>query len=294
MKPDLVAVGTNFYTAAQKFDRRGGLYDPSGYGVTQGTSFSSPLLAGAAALLKAARPGLTIAQYRSLLINTTGPWPGSVQQTGAGVLNLSDALRGTAAAFPTALSFRVGDGNPNLSQSLTISNVGTAATVFRLIVSPAAGGPAPALSVDTLSLDPGASAQIGVNFTASALPAGPYEGSIQVSDTSTGAEMHVPYWYAVSLGTPKHITVLDLQSGGRPLSSVRDAVVFRVTDASGIALTNIEPVVTVVSGDATVNSVSSRNSFVPGEFGVTLRLGPARGSNVVRIQAGDIIKEVTI
>src|SRR5258708_448911 len=107
--------------------------------------------------------------------------------------------------------------------------------------------------------------------------------------------MHVPYWYAVSSGVPKHITVLDQQqSGGRPLSSLSDAVVFRVTDASGIALTNIEPVVTVVSGDATVNSVSSRNSFVPGEFGVTLRLGPTRGSNVVRIQAGDIIKEVTI
>ncbi len=295
MKPDLVAVGTNFYTAAQKYDRRGGLYDPSGYSVTQGTSFSSPLLAGAAALLKAARPGLTGAQYRSLLINTAGAWSGSVQQTGAGILNLSAALRGTAAAFPTALSFQVGDGNPNLSQSLTISNVGTAATVFRLIASAAAGGPAPALSVDTLGLDPGASAQVGINFTASALPAGPYEGSIRVADTSTGTEMHVPYWYAVSSGVPKYITVLDQQqSGGRPLSTLSDAVLFRVTDASGIALTNIEPEVTVVSGTATVTSVNSRNSFVPGEFAVTLRLGLGRGSNVVRIQAGDVIKEVTI
>ena len=59
LKPDLIAVGSNFYTAAQKFDPNGALYDPSGYTITQGTSFSAPLVSGAVALLKAARPGLT-------------------------------------------------------------------------------------------------------------------------------------------------------------------------------------------------------------------------------------------
>src|SRR6266851_5235262 len=113
LKPDLVAVGTNFYTAAQKVDRRGALYDVGGYTLTQGTSFSSPLLAGAAAVLKAARPGLTGDQYRSLLINTAGAWSGTAQETGAGILNLAAALRGTAAAFPTSLSFAKGDASPN-------------------------------------------------------------------------------------------------------------------------------------------------------------------------------------
>src|SRR6185369_10792284 len=186
IKPDLAAVGTNFYTAAQTFDRRGGLYDPNGYTLTQGTSFSSPLLAGAAAVLKGARPGLTAAQYRSLLINTASAWSGTVQETGAGILNLSAALRGTAAAFPTSVSFQAGDASPNLSRSLTISNVGPASAVFQLGVAPSAGGPAPSLSADTLRLAPGGSAQVTITLSATSLQPGQYEGSIRVSDMSTG------------------------------------------------------------------------------------------------------------
>ncbi|MDQ6675814.1 MAG: S8 family serine peptidase, partial [Acidobacteriota bacterium] len=73
IKPDLVAVGENYYVATQTFDPGGEMYSPSGYIVVSGTSFSAPTTAGAAALLKAARPGLTVAQYRSLLINSATP-----------------------------------------------------------------------------------------------------------------------------------------------------------------------------------------------------------------------------
>src|SRR5436305_8355871 len=65
IKPDLLAVGQNLYTAAETIDPNGVLYNPSGYVVEQGTSFSAPLVAGAAALIKSARPGLTVDQYRS-------------------------------------------------------------------------------------------------------------------------------------------------------------------------------------------------------------------------------------
>ena len=294
VKPDLVAVGVNFYTAAQRTDRRGGLYDSSGYALTQGTSFSTPLVAGAAALLKAARPGLTMDQYRSLLINTAGKVSGTLQQQGAGILDLAAALRATATAFPTAVSFEAGDGDPNIARSLTISNVGTASTVFQLAAIPAAGGFGPALGADRVSLDRGGSAEISLNFSGSHLAAGQYEGFIRVTDTSTGVESHVPYWYAVRSDTPKYITILDVQDGASPSASVRDAIVFRITDASGVPIKNIEPVVTVVSGGGDLSSVSSRDRLIPGAFGITLRLGPGRGSNVVRIQAGDVIKEVNV
>jgi len=73
IKPDLVAVGENLYMATQKLDPKGEMYSADGYTIQQGTSFSAPIVAGAAALLKAARPGLSAAQYRSLLVNTADP-----------------------------------------------------------------------------------------------------------------------------------------------------------------------------------------------------------------------------
>ena len=68
VKPDMVAVGTDVYTATSSSPG-----DPPSYLIEFGTSISTPMVAGAAAVLKAGRPGLTAAQYRSLLINTASP-----------------------------------------------------------------------------------------------------------------------------------------------------------------------------------------------------------------------------
>src|SRR5258708_40129475 len=88
--------------------------EPNVYILVDGSSFSAPLVAGEAALIKSARPGLTVAQYRSLLINTaaatmtaTGHSPG-VQQGGAGILDALAALRSPVPASPRSLSFGAG------------------------------------------------------------------------------------------------------------------------------------------------------------------------------------------
>src|SRR5258708_37417387 len=90
--------------------------EPNVYILVDGSSFSAPLVAGAAALIKSARPGLTVAQYRSLLINTaaatmtaTGHSPG-VQEGGAGILAALAALRAPVTASPTSLRFGAGGG----------------------------------------------------------------------------------------------------------------------------------------------------------------------------------------
>src|SRR6185437_4114480 len=109
IKPDIVAVGTDFYTAAETILSSGDLYDPTGFTLAQGTSFSAPLVAGAAALIKQARPGLTAPQYRSLLINSADrafSSPGSsahIQQAGAGLLNVFAALNASATVSPVSL-----------------------------------------------------------------------------------------------------------------------------------------------------------------------------------------------
>ena len=114
LKPDLAAVGEEIVTGAQNSFSSGESYSANGFIDTDGTSFSTPLVAGAAAVLKGARPGLTVPQYRSLLINGAAPATASqgvaatVSQAGAGILNLAAAVSGTVAAYPTSLSFGTG------------------------------------------------------------------------------------------------------------------------------------------------------------------------------------------
>ena len=300
IKPDLVAVGTNIYTAAQTADRSGALYSADGFAVEQGTSFSAPLVAGAAAVLKAARPGLTAAQYRSLLVNTaatsylTPNQTARVQQSGAGVLDVSAALNATAAAAPVSLSFGAGGSSVSAVQTLTISNVGTAADTVTVSVSPLAGGPAPQLSLASVTIAPGASSALAVAFTASSLEPGQYEGYITIQGTNSSVQTRVPYWYATASTTPSYITVLDSPSSPSAGATIPAAVVFRVNDASGLPLTGQTPFATAVSGAGRASAVTSLDSEVPNAYAFSVRLDPRPGSNVFRIVVGDLTKDVTI
>ena len=167
LKPDLAAVGEEIVTGAQNSYTSGESYSASGFIDTDGTSFSTPLVAGAAAVLKGARPGLTVPQYRSLLINGAAPATASqgvaatVSQAGAGILNLAAAVSGTVAAYPTSLSFGTGAALHSTVQ-LSLSNVGTASDTYTIQAVPAGSGPAPSISTSSLSLDPGAAQQVPV------------------------------------------------------------------------------------------------------------------------------------
>ncbi len=291
IKPDLVAVGENFYVAAQSFDVNGDMYSADGFLLVDGTSFSAPTVAGAAALVKAARPGLTAAQYRSLLINsatllTAGTF--SVQQAGTGSLNAGAALRATAAMYPTSLSFGAGDGFPRGSLTLTVSNVGTAKDTFTLRAVPNGNSPVASLSASSLVLGPGASGNITVSFGASNLEAGAYEGSILIAGANGQVESRVPYWYGVKSDTPVTITNLDSLTHASRDTRQTDAILFRVTDAAGLPILNVTPTVTVTAGGGTVTSLKSYDSDSPGLFSVSVRLGTEAGINTFRVQAGDI------
>jgi subtilisin family serine protease len=301
IKPDMVAVGSNIYTATQKFDSTGELYDASGYAVFDGTSFSAPIVAGAAALVKAARPGLTAAQYRSLLIDNAArisSAPGAaatVQQAGGGLLDVSAALRATAAMTPASVSFGAGNGTGSIARSLTIANVGTATETFQLSAVPSAGGPAPSLSVPSLTLDPGASAQVALTFPADALGAGQYEGFLSVTGANSGVESRVPYWYAVPSGVPAYITILDSFTGNlTPGAMVADAVTFHVVDTTGIVMLNVLPAAESVSGGGTVVGLVSRNFTSPGAFSLSVRLSRAPGTNLFRVTAGDVSVDIPL
>jgi hypothetical protein len=300
IKPDLVAVGVDVYTATQSADPNGDMYDPSGFILVDGTSFSAPIVAGAAALLKSARPGLSADQYRSLLIHTAAavePFPSgtpSVHQMGAGLLDVDAALRSTVTAYPASLSLGAGGPDPQIARTLTITNAGAAAQTLWFGATGRPGAPVPAIAENGILVEPGASITVAVTWRASGLTEGPYEGFINVTDSVSGTEVRVPYWYAVASGKPGAITVLERIESARRGSSQRDAVLFRITDVSGVLLADAQPEVTAVSGGGSVRRVVSHDSSVPGLFGVDVQLGPAAGANVFRIQAGTVAKDVTI
>ncbi|MGA7241136.1 MAG: S8 family serine peptidase [Bryobacteraceae bacterium] len=299
IKPDLTAVGENFYTAAETIDSSGVLYNPTGYTVTQGTSFSAPLVSGAAALLESGRPGLSADQYRSLLIDTADAayaTPGSaalVQQSGGGFMNALSALNATAAASPVSLSFGAG-ASANFSGALTISNVGAVADTFQISAAPRdAGAPVPQFSTTQTRLEPGASVSIPVVFTANGVAPGQYEGFIQIQGASATVPTRVPYWFAVPSGTPTFVTLLELSASGTAGSTLTDAAVFRITDAAGLPVSTA-PSVTTVSGGGRVNGITGLGSAYPNDYAVSVRLGAQPGSNVFQIQAGSVSTQITI
>ncbi len=300
VKPDLVAVGSYLYSATQKGNPEGEMYDETGYSAESGTSFASPLVAGAAAVLKAARPGLEPRQYRSLLINTATLFPPDaelptpVQRAGAGRLNLSAALDGTVAAYPTSLSFGSGSGTFEATRQLTITNLGGEPDTFTISVRRRGEGPDPWLSQNTIELAPGASRSITVSLAGNALEPGEYQGFLAIRGTRTASESRVPYWYAVPSGTPAYLTVLNARTQGSAGASMRRAIYFRVTDITGVPVLNLKPEVTVAAGGGEVTEVASVDSEYPGAYAVSVRLGPEAGRNEFRIQVGELRRSVVI
>lgn len=290
IKPDLVAVGMNVFTATQTVNPRSDLYDPSGFLVTQGTSFSGPLAAGAAAVLLSARPGLRPRDYRSLLINTASPLTPStrVMDAGAGSLNLQAALKATIAASPTSLTFGFGPASPNVTRTLTVTNLSPSAQNLTLTVEPREASAAPTVSAQAISLPAGASADLRITFAPGLLDPGDHDGFLRLrTDTS---ELGVPYWYGATSATPRHLEIVA------PLAPtlVGLAILFRVTDATGFPLRSVTPRVTALSGASSVFGVYYDSGAARTAWAAYITLDDSLPYNVFRIEVGELSREITI
>ncbi len=306
IKPDLVAVGTDVYTAAESVDPTGELYNASGYGSFQGTSFSSPLVAGAAAVLRSARPGLTADQYRSLIINSSTPlirdngWVERVQQAGTGVLNVDAAVASNIAAFPTSLTYGVGNGTLSGEASLslnelTLTNVGTASDVFHLSASNFDYAPPLQFSVipsdqnptNTLDVpvDPGQSKTVYAFWTANGLVPGEYQGDIVVASSSSYAL--IPYWYGVPTGIPDGQIFLvpppaEVQAGTAQIALVRviDGIGYAILDFPSLGFQG------TATGGGSVALVPVPQ--YPNYWEIQFTLGSTPGTNTYTVSFGNL------
>ncbi|MCL4402574.1 MAG: S8 family serine peptidase [Acidobacteria bacterium] len=200
VKPDLVAVGTTMYMAAQRYDSLGALYSSNGYAAADGTSFSTPLVAGAAALVKQSHPGFNTDQIRSALINTATQDvtqddqgdPVDVQSLGGGKVDVFGAVSATVTAVPATVSFGIlTAGSLPKTQQVQVTNNGGNAVTLAVAVAPNITATAlPAVDKQSLTLAPGASGAITVTLAGTQPAAGAYSGAITL--TGTGVALRIP------------------------------------------------------------------------------------------------------
>jgi subtilisin family serine protease len=138
------------------------------YGYGSGTSYSSPEVAGAAALVWAANPGLRAADVAAILKQSASGHGGWNENTGYGILDAAAAVasaQGTSVGVPTV---SLGGTRSGLRVSLTWSSPG--AVSYRLLVSRDGGSPQILLGSTTATttsyrLDPGHSYSFTVTAT---------------------------------------------------------------------------------------------------------------------------------
>jgi subtilisin family serine protease len=292
IKPDLLAIGGNVITAVN--GTTAGDPDTSGYVVADGTSLSSPIVAGAAAVLKAARPGLTAPQYRSLIVNTASPFPKDaaleVQRTGTGIMNFPAILDANLAFGLTSVSFGEYRGQQAVSREFEITNVGVGPENLTLSIA-SINSIKPSITPGTLTIGSKASAKLTLNWPAGAAPPGEYQGFVEFSNAER-VLARVPYWLAVRSNEAKAISVARAPSRGAP-GSVQE-VYFRVVEGAGLILLEPQPEVTVTSGGGSLVLLRLFGADLPGVYLARLRLGITEEINVFKIKAGTLEREIRI
>jgi subtilisin family serine protease len=301
IRPDLVAIGQNVYTAAQGKNPRGAAYDPSGFTVMDGTSFAAPMVAGAFAAVKSARPGLRNYQYRSLLITATDRFPetgptAAVQNAGSGRLNVDAALHAPLSIDPPSISFRLGGQRIDQEQILRIDNIALESGAWRVYVN-SDDAIRPSVQPAEFLLSPKASIDLRIRLNGE-LPIGETQGFLVFEKQNGGPEdkpQRLAYWYGVPSGTPSEMNVVPAVAPETP-GRVGEQKSFSVlvTDRIGAVVPSESPRVTVVEGSGVVLSTRSSEPRSPGYWQVNVRLGQQSGQiNRFRIELGTMVREVS-
>ena len=276
------------------------------------------MVTGSAAVLMAAIPGLSSAQYRSLLTNGAAEldlYPANniafPQLAGAGKLDLLGSLQATLTAVPATVNFvpvAVSSGGSSsfvgakdtsaavssLSESVNITNVGSSSDTFTVVVNSIDGIASPTISSTSFTLAAGASKTVTVSLS-SGLAAGQYHGFVVMSGTMGQTPLRLPYWYGVA-GPAANTFGLYSPSVDPP--SCTDYIDFRLLDASGMpVISSATPTVTTTSSQASVVSVYPvsdyvgdyfATNYIPGTFEAQIPTGrpDINGNNVFTITSG--------
>jgi len=300
LKPDISAAATNFLLAAENVDPFGELFSPSRYAVADGTSFASPMVAGAAALVKQAQPNLTPLQVKSALVNSAtlssvldqaGTGPAFIADVGSGLLQAQNAVLPQVEFNPSTISFgSVAAGLP-VPQTVAITNSSGSPLNLTFTVSASTSSPTTQVLVNSSSTAnvavPANGSSIIVRLSGGIPAAGRYEGVINVMGAST--PLHIPYMFVVPSKTAYDVIPLapqvpfDGPIGEQlpPAAYGAPSLWLRVIDRYGTSVPNLPVAWAATAGGGSVLSGSELTSTVTDVNGVaaaTVVLGPTAGS----------------
>ncbi|MBW3550839.1 MAG: S8 family serine peptidase [Proteobacteria bacterium] len=208
LKPDIGAPGGAIYSTYP--------LERGGYATISGTSMSSPHVAGAAALLLQSAPGTPSQAVGRILQNSAQPKPWSLapgfglldhaHRQGAGMLRIDDAVTAATRIEPGKLSLGESEAGPS-TYTLELENNGDAAVTYQLssvnAISTGANtfsrtfnfsNASVAFGTDSLTLQAGASASVGVTITPATGPiGGQYGGYLVFTPDDGSATLRVPF-----------------------------------------------------------------------------------------------------
>jgi uncharacterized protein (TIGR03437 family) len=268
IKPDLVAVGTDVYTATESYDPNSDMYDPTGYSAFQGSSFAAPMVAGAVALVKQKYPSLTPSQLKSAVVNTatqdvadsTGNTAGVVA-VGAGMLNVANALATNVTVEPATLSFGVVTAASTKSIPLKITNISgnSVSLSLKLVARVTDSQGRLSLSASSLSLRAAQSGTVTVTLGGSIPNPGAYDGALQIQGGSV--PLSVPYLYLgydnTNGNVPANVIPFlgnDFTGIASPAGTTPVLIGFKVVDQFGIPVRGWPVAFSVTSGGGTIGT----------------------------------------
>ncbi len=290
LKPELVAVGTNMYMAAETYDPLGEVYGANGYTVANGTSFATPLVTGAAALVKQSHPTWTAAQVKSALVNSAtqdvvqddSGNTVTVQSIGAGKLDAGVAIAATVTANPPTISFGATSHMPT-AQQIVLTNNGTASVALGISNDNSNGASAVAMSFSqsNITLAPGASTTLTITLSGTVPPPGSYSGAVTI--TGQNVSMRVPYLYMVASGVAANMIPIAGSTYDGTVGDTTEAF-FKLVDGNGLPVPSSRINFTASPGVRLVAADSQTDSY--GIGGVEVSLGASPGTYTINALSG--------
>lgn len=260
LKPDIAAPGVGIVAARAAGTTLGEPVDDL-HVAASGTSMAAPHVAGAAAVVQSARPGLTGQELKGVLMASTQPGEGnSVWQEGSGRVWIPGALKQTVTTDPPSLSFGItpypqDEAEPE-TRTVTYRNPGDTAVELDLAleVRDEAGEPAPVdtmtVSAATLTVPARGTASVDLTLDPASAPPGAYGGGL-VARSADGEQVRTAVGF-VNESEKYDLTIRATDVDGSPATSDDHLVLQNAVDpwemmwveprfTDGVATVRVDP-----------------------------------------------------